>query len=278
MANYTVLVTGGAGYVGSHVVVELLNQGYTPVIIDNFSNSIKGKSSLILSAVMKEFSCYNIIFSSSATVYGPPDFLPIDETHHVGRGITNPYGKTKYFIEEILRDLTTADKNWNVVLLRYFNPVGSHKSGLIGENPQGIPQNLMPFVSQVAVGRRESVKVFGTDYDTPDGTGVRDYIHVLDLASGHVAAVNKASEGCGLKLYNLGSGKGYSVLDMIKAMEKASGKQIAYNLAGRREGDIASMYANATLAETELHWKAERGLDEMCEDLWRWQSSNPNGY
>ncbi|XP_063968259.1 UDP-glucose 4-epimerase-like [Lytechinus pictus] len=233
---------------------------------------------ICLLEVMKEFGCYNMIFSSSATVYGPPDYLPIDEKHHVGRGITNPYGKTKFFIEEILIDLAKAEKEWNIVILRYFNPVGSHKSGLIGENPQGIPNNLMPFVSQVAVGRRECVKVFGTDYDTPDGTGVRDYIHVLDLASGHVAAVNKALEGCGLKVYNLGSGKGYSVLDMVKAMGKACGKELPYELTGRRDGDIASVYANSALAESELHWKAERGLDEMCEDLWRWQSNNPTGY
>lgn len=346
MTKPIILVTGGAGYVGSHVVVDILAQGFTPIVVDNFSNSVKGSGpkpevvlrienitgaevlfyeadirnksalqeifrkhtithvihtaglkavgesismpldyyncnvggTLALVEVMKEFECYNMIFSSSATVYGPPDYLPIDEKHDVGRGITNPYGKTKYFIEEILRDVAIADNKWNMVILRYFNPVGAHKSGRIGENPQGTPQNLMPFVSQVAVGKRSCIKVFGTDYDTPDGTGVRDYIHVLDLASGHVAAISKASEGCGLKIYNLGSGIGYSVLEMIKAMEKACGKELKYELTGRREGDIASMYAKPELAESELKWKAVRGLDEMCEDLWRWQSNNPNGY
>ncbi|XP_072170286.1 UDP-glucose 4-epimerase-like isoform X2 [Diadema setosum] len=308
MAKPVVLVIGGAGYIGSHVIVEVVAKGYHPVVIDNFSNSVKGsgpkpqviqrletitgsqidfyevdmadKAGLqsVFDKVMKHNKCYNIIFSSSATVYGNPDYLPIDEKHSVGQGITNPYGRTKYFIEEILKDLSKAEKEWNVVLLRYFNPVGSHESGMIGENPQGVPNNLMPFVAQVAVGKRPCVKVFGTDYDTPDGTGVRDYIHVVDLATGHVAALKKLKEGCGLKVYNLSSGNFYSVLDMIKAMEKASGNKIAYEETERREGDVPAMYGNPALAEKELEWKATRDLDKMCEDLWRWQSQNPNGY
>ncbi|CAG5131334.1 unnamed protein product, partial [Candidula unifasciata] len=227
--------------------------------------------------VMKEFAVKNIIFSSSASIYGPPSYLPVDEDHPVGN-CTNAYGKTKFFIEEIIRDQCSADKTWKGILLRYFNPVGAHKSGKIGENPQGVPNNLMPFVSQVAVGRRDCLTVHGGDYDTPDGTGIRDYIHIVDLAKGHVAAINKLKTDCGCVVYNLGTGIGCSVLDMVKAFEKASGKKIAYTIAPRRPGDIATIFANAEKAEKELGWKASMGLDEMCEDLWRWQSNNPYGY
>ncbi|KAK3592080.1 hypothetical protein CHS0354_019336 [Potamilus streckersoni] len=334
-----ILVTGGAGYVGSHTVVELINAGYSVVVLDNLVNAsmesikrveeITGKSvpshsidlldrnaleglfkkykfsavmhfaglkavgescelpllyyktnlvgTINLLEVMKENGVYNMIFSSSATVYGAPVYLPLDENHPVG-GCTNPYGKTKYFIENMLIDLCKADNQWNIILLRYFNPVGSHISGKIGESPQGVPNNLMPYVAQVAVGKRKELTVYGEDYDTPDGTGVRDYIHVVDLALGHLAALKKLDEKCGCKIYNLGTGKGYSVLDMVKAFEKASGKPIPYKITARRLGDIASCYADASLAENELHWKAERSLDQMCEDLWRWQSMNPNGY
>ncbi|MEE6484411.1 hypothetical protein FKM82_013860 [Ascaphus truei] len=219
----------------------------------------------------------SLVFSSSATVYGDPDYLPIDENHPVG-GCTNPYGKTKYFIEEMIKDQCKAEGEWRSILLRYFNPIGAHVSGRIGEDPQGIPNNLMPYVSQVAVGRREYLNVFGNDYNTPDGTGVRDYIHIVDLAKGHIAALKKleTSEGC--KVYNLGTGTGYSVLQMVKAMEKASGKEVRYKIAARREGDIATCYADPALAAAELGWKAECGLDRMCEDLWRWQSKNPTGF
>jgi UDP-glucose 4-epimerase len=240
-----------------------------------YQNNLIGTMNLL--EVMKEFGVFNIVFSSSATVYGEPSYLPLDEKHPVG-GCTNPYGKTKYFIEEIMSDITKAEDDWNVVLLRYFNPVGSHKSGLIGEDPQGPPNNLMPYVAQVAVGRREKLSVFGDDYKTPDGTGVRDYIHVVDLALGHVAALKKLKENCGCKVYNLGTGVGYSVLDMVKAFEKASGRPIPYQIVGRRAGDVASVYAATELAAEELGWKAARGLEEMCEDLWRWQSMNPKGY
>lgn len=339
MASGSILVTGGAGYVGTHTVVELLDAGYDVVVMDNLVNAsmeslkrvneITGKvvptynvdlldkeglrgifqkhkiscvmhfaglkavgescqkpllyyktnvgGTINLLEVMKEFEVYNMIFSSSATVYGSPKYLPIDEKHPTG-GCTNAYGKTKFFIEEILKDICTAEKQWNVVLLRYFNPVGAHASGKIGEDPQGIPNNLMPFVSQVAVGRLKELTVYGNDYDTPDGTGVRDYIHVVDLAQGHVAALKCLETSCGCKVYNLGTGKGYSVLDMAKAFEKAAGKPIPYKIAGRRVGDIASCYADATLAEKELGWKAKLDLAKMCEDLWRWQSNNPNGF
>ncbi|XP_045157853.2 UDP-glucose 4-epimerase-like [Mercenaria mercenaria] len=339
MATGSILVTGGAGYVGTHTVVELLNSGYDVIVMDNLVNAsmeslkrvneITGKTvqtcavdllnkdglrdifkknkiycvmhfaglkavgescekpllyyktnvggTVNLLEVMKEFEVYNIIFSSSATVYGSPNYLPIDEKHPTG-GCTNAYGKTKYFIEEILKDICTAEKQWNVILLRYFNPVGSHASGKIGEDPQGIPNNLMPFISQVAVGRRKELTVYGTDYDTPDGTGVRDYIHVVDLAQGHVAALKHLEKGCGCKVYNLGTGKGYSVLDMAKAFEKASGKPIPYVTAGRRAGDIASCYSDASLAKQDLGWEAKLDLAKMCEDLWRWQSNNPNGF
>ncbi|XP_070555442.1 UDP-glucose 4-epimerase-like [Ptychodera flava] len=345
-AEKCILVTGGAGYIGSHVVIELLNIGYEPVVIDNFANSVRGTKgdqpeiikrieeitaksvkfyeidildkkalqdlftkhqffavihlaglkavgesteiplryyrvnvggTLNLLEVMKEHNVHNIVFSSSATVYGAPQYLPLDEKHPVG-ACTNPYGLSKYFIENILADLSKAEKDWNVILLRYFNPVGSHKSGLIGEDPQGVPNNLMPYVAQVAVGKRPQLSVFGDDYDTPDGTGVRDYIHVVDLASGHIAALKKLEENGGCKVYNLGTGKGYSVLEMVKGFEKASGKEIKYKVVPRREGDIGSCYADSSLAERELGWKAERGLDEMCEDLWRWQQQNPNGF
>lgn len=240
-----------------------------------YKNNVGGTCNLL--EVMKEFGVYNIIFSSSATVYGSPSYLPIDEKHPAG-GCTNAYGKTKYFIEEILKDICVAEKQWNVVLLRYFNPVGAHVSGKIGEDPQGIPNNLMPFIAQVAVGRRAELQVFGNDYDTPDGTGVRDYIHVVDLVQGHVAALKKIEEGCGCKVYNLGTGQGYSVIEMAKAFEKASGTPIPYKIAPRRAGDIASCYADASLAEKELGWKAKLDLSKMCEDIWRWQSQNPKGF
>uniref|UniRef100_A0A8D0FJ51 UDP-glucose 4-epimerase n=1 Tax=Strix occidentalis caurina TaxID=311401 RepID=A0A8D0FJ51_STROC len=340
-----ILVTGGAGYIGSHCVLELVEAGYVPVVIDNFHNAIQGADALpeslrrvqqivrqpILfqelditdeaalqelfskhhfSAVMhfaglkavgesvqkpleyyrvnltgtirlletmKTHGVRNIVFSSSATVYGDPKYLPLDENHPVG-GCTNPYGKSKYFIEEMIRDLCKAERDWNAVLLRYFNPIGAHESGMIGEDPQGIPNNLMPYVAQVAVGRREFLNVFGNDYTTDDGTGVRDYIHVVDLAKGHIAALKKLKENCGCKIYNLGTGTGYSVLQMVRAMEKASGREIKYKITGRREGDVASCYANPALAERELSWKAAFGLDKMCEDLWRWQLQNPTGF
>ncbi|XP_002737585.1 UDP-glucose 4-epimerase-like [Saccoglossus kowalevskii] len=344
--NKCILVTGGAGYIGSHTVVELVNAGYDPVVIDNCANAVRAsengrpgsikriekivdkkiiyydidllnkaalddlfaKHSFIavihfagLKAVgesieipieyykvnicgtlnliecMKKYQVSNLVFSSSATVYGTPQYLPIDENHTVG-SCTNPYGKSKYFIEEILRDVGKAEKDWNIILLRYFNPVGSHKSGLIGEDPQGTPNNLMPYVAQVAIGRRSQLSIFGGDYDTPDGTGVRDYIHVVDLALGHIAALKKVSTKCGLKVYNLGTGKGYSVLDMVRGMEKASGKKIPYKIVDRRDGDVGSCYAEVTLAQTELGWKSDRNLEEMCEDLWRWQTKNPKGF
>ncbi|XP_034269337.1 UDP-glucose 4-epimerase isoform X2 [Pantherophis guttatus] len=340
-----ILVTGGAGYIGSHCVLELVEAGYTPVVIDNFHNAIRGENmvpesiqrvmeivgkdipfqeldvlderalqqlfkkhhfsavihfaglkavgesvqmpleyykvnltgTIRLLETMKAHGVRNIVFSSSATVYGDPAYLPLDEKHPVG-SCTNPYGKSKYFIEEMIQDLCKAEPEWNAVLLRYFNPIGAHKSGKIGEDPQGIPNNLMPYVAQVAVGRREHLNIFGNDYDTVDGTGVRDYIHVTDLAKGHIAALQKLKENCGCKIYNLGTGVGYSVLQMVKAMEKASGKQINYKIVERREGDVASCYANPGLAERELGWKAIFGLDKMCEDLWRWQSQNPTGF
>ncbi|XP_066494931.1 UDP-glucose 4-epimerase isoform X2 [Tiliqua scincoides] len=340
-----ILVTGGAGYIGSHCVLELVEAGYTPVVIDNFHNAIRGGQSkpeslrrvqdivgkeilfqeldvlnepglqelfkkhrfsavlhfaglkavgesvqmpldyykvnltgtIRLLETMKVHGVRDIVFSSSATVYGDPIFLPLDESHPVG-SCTNPYGKSKYFIEEMIQDLCKAEPDWNAVLLRYFNPIGAHESGRIGEDPQGIPNNLMPYVAQVAVGRRECLNVFGSDYETVDGTGVRDYIHVVDLAKGHIAALKKLKEKCGCKIYNLGTGTGYSVLQMVKAMEKASGKKIRYKIVARREGDVASCYADPRLAEQELGWKADRGLDKMCEDLWRWQSQNPTGF
>eukprot|EP01137_Pigoraptor_chileana_P035548 Opistho-2@29744 len=334
-----VLVTGGAGFIGSHTVVELLESNYQVVIVDNLNNSCEesvrrvekitgkrvafynvdirekaplarifanhkvfavihfaglkavGESSkipieyyhnnitgtLILLEVMKEAGVKRLVFSSSATVYGVPQKLPLDEEHPLSA--TNPYGRTKLFIEEIIKDVIVSDKEWSAVLLRYFNPIGAHKSGTIGEDPKGLPNNLMPYVAQVAVGRLPELSVFGNDYDTKDGTGVRDYIHVVDLAQGHVAALAKfeaAPTGC--LVYNLGTGTGYSVLEMVAAMEKVSGKTIAYKIVPRRPVDVASVYADPVKASTELGWTAKRGLDEMCEDLWRWQQGNPNGF
>lgn len=334
-----ILVTGGAGYIGSHTVIELQNVGYEVVVCDNLCNSsrkslerveqITGKpvkfyladildhdamdeiftkesidsvihfaglkavgesvakpweyynnnitGTLVLVDVMKKHGVKNIIFSSSATVYGDPAFIPITEKCPKGN-CTNPYGWTKSMLEQILTDIQKADNEWNVVLLRYFNPIGAHKSGLIGENPNGTPNNLMPYVTQVAVGKRPELGVFGNDYDTHDGTGVRDYIHVVDLAKGHVAAVHKLEENAGLKVYNLGTGKGYSVLDIVKNFEAATGVKIPYVIKDRRPGDIATCYSNADLAKEELGWVAENGIKEMCEDSWRWQKMNPNGY
>lgn len=335
----SILVTGGAGYIGSHTVIELQNSGYDVVVCDNLCNSsrkslervekITGKpvkfyfadildhdamenifaneniecvihfaglkavgesvakpweyynnnitGTLVLVDVMKKHGCKNIIFSSSATVYGNPAFIPITEECPKGN-CTNPYGWTKSMLEQILTDIQKADNEWNVVLLRYFNPIGAHKSGLIGENPNGIPNNLMPYITQVAVGKRPELGVFGNDYDTHDGTGVRDYIHVVDLAKGHVCAIKKVEENCGLKTYNLGTGKGYSVLDIVKNFEEATGVKIPYSIKDRRPGDIATCYSSAALAEKELGWTAENGIKEMCEDSWRWQKMNPNGY
>ncbi len=334
-----ILVTGGAGYIGSHTVVELQEAGYEVVVCDNLSNSsekaldrvaqITGRpvkfyradildreamtaifreekidavihfaglkavgesvakpweyyhnnitGTLTLTGVMREAGCRNIIFSSSATVYGDPAFVPI--TEECPKGVcTNPYGWTKSMLEQILSDIQKADPAWNVILLRYFNPIGAHKSGLIGENPTGIPNNLMPYLTQVAVGKRQELGVFGNDYDTPDGTGVRDYIHVVDLAKGHVSALRKIEENCGLRIYNLGTGRGYSVLEVIRNFEEATGVHIPYSIKPRRPGDIASCYASAALAEKELGWRAENGIREMCEDSWRWQKMNPDGY
>ncbi len=334
-----VLVTGGAGYIGSHTCVELLENGYDVVVMDNLYNSnqkavdrieqITGKhvkfyctdmldregvdeifqkedidsvihfagykavgesvrkpleyyynniaGTLILCDVMRKYGVKNIIFSSSATVYGDPAFVPITEECPKGQ-ITNPYGQTKAMLEQILTDLHVSDAEWNVVLLRYFNPIGAHKSGLIGEDPKGIPNNLVPYIAQVAVGKLEKLGVFGNDYDTPDGTGVRDYIHVVDLARGHVKAMKKFQEEPQVRIYNLGTGKGYSVLDVLHAFEKACGKTLPYEIKPRRAGDIATCYADPAKAKRELGWEAEYGIEEMCQDTWRWQSGNPNGY
>ena len=334
-----VLVTGGAGFIGSHTVVELQNAGYDVVVVDNLANSsekslerveaITGKKvpfykvdildrdglnavfekenidscihfaglkavgesvqkpweyyqnniagTLTLVDVMRQHGVKNIIFSSSATVYGDPAQIPITEQCPKGQ-CTNPYGWTKSMLEQILSDIQKADNEWNVILLRYFNPIGAHKSGTIGENPNGIPNNLMPYITQVAVGKLKELGVFGNDYDTPDGTGVRDYIHVVDLALGHVKALKKIEENAGLKIYNLGTGHGYSVLDIVKNFEEATGVAIPYSIKERRPGDIATCYADASLAHEELGWDAQYGIKEMCEDSWRWQSSNPNGY
>ncbi len=239
-----------------------------------YDNNIAGTVTLL--NVMKEHGCKKIVFSSSATVYGKPASVPIREDFPLS--VTNPYGRTKLMIEKILGDVYTADNSWDIILLRYFNPIGAHESGLIGEDPDGIPNNLLPYVAKVAVGRLEKVNVFGDDYDTPDGTGVRDYIHVVDLAKGHVKAIEKIAQNPGLKVYNLGTGNGYSVLDIIHAFSKACGHEIPYVIAPRRAGDIDMCYADPQKAYEELNWKAEYNLDKMCEDTWRWQSQNPDGY
>ena len=334
-----ILVTGGAGYIGSHTCVNLLENNYEVVIVDNLYNSnekvvdritqITGKKpafynvdlldkealdsvfekekidavihfaglkavgesvekpieyyhnnitgTLHLVDCMRNHDVKNIIFSSSATVYGDPAFIPITEECPKGSP-TNPYGWTKWMLEQILTDLHTADNSWNVILLRYFNPIGAHKSGLIGEDPKGIPNNLVPYVAQVAVGKRECLGVFGDDYKTHDGTGVRDYVHVVDLADGHVKALEKIKENCGVKIYNLGTGKGSSVLDVVHAYEKACGKTLKYEIQPRRDGDIATCYSDCTKAKEEVGWVAEKGIEEMCADSWRWQKNNPNGY
>lgn len=336
----SILVTGGAGFIGSHTCVELLNAGYDIVIVDNLYNSneksldrvkeLTGKDfsfypydirdkenmrkvfenhkidacihfaglkavgescreplmyydnniggTLALCEVMAEYNCKKIVFSSSATVYGMNNISPLKEEMKTG-GTTNPYGTTKYMIEIILDDFHKADSDWGVTLLRYFNPIGAHKSGRIGENPNGIPNNLMPYITQVAIGKLPYLNVFGDDYDTHDGTGVRDYIHVVDLALGHVKAVEKIlKDEPKVNVYNLGTGNGYSVLDIVKAFEQASGQKIEYKIAPRRPGDLDVCYSDATKAFNELGWKAERDLLEMCEDSWRWQSNNPNGF
>jgi len=243
--------------------------------LEYYDNNIAG--TLVLLDVMRNNGCKNIIFSSSATVYGDPAFIPITEECPKGT-CTNPYGWTKSMLEQIMSDMQKADPEWNVVLLRYFNPIGAHKSGTMGENPNGIPNNLMPYITQVAVGKRAELGVFGDDYDTHDGTGVRDYIHVVDLAIGHVKAIKKLEENAGLSIYNLGTGTGYSVLDVVKNFEEASGVKIPYSIKPRRAGDIATCYADAAKAKEELGWTAQYGIKEMCEDSWRWQKNNPNGY
>ena len=333
----TILVTGGAGYIGSHTCVELINRGFEVIIVDNLANSseisidriaqitgVKPKfynadirdaemmdkifsenkidsvihfaglkavgesvripleyydnniyGTIVLVKAMAKHNVKKIVFSSSATVYGSPERLPIDEECRLST--TNPYGSTKLYLEGILQDVFVSDNEWKVILLRYFNPVGAHESGLIGEDPKGIPNNLTPYIAKVAAGKLEKVNVFGNDYDTPDGTGVRDYIHVVDLALGHVKAIEKINDS-GVYIYNLGTGNGYSVLDVIHAFEKACGHAIPYIIAPRRPGDIASCYARADKAEKELDWKATLGIDEMCSSLWNWQSKNPDGY
>lgn len=335
----SILVAGGAGYIGSHTCVELLKAGYEVVVVDNLYNSseeavkrvenITGKAvkfyevdlldkdklsqvfdqekiesvinfaglkavgesvrkpleyyhnnitgTLNLCDVMRSHGIKNIIFSSSATVYGDPAFVPITEECPKGQ-ITNPYGQTKGMLEQILTDLHVADPEWNVVLLRYFNPIGAHESGLIGEDPKGIPNNLVPYIAQVAIGKLEKLGVFGDDYPTHDGTGVRDYIHVVDLAVGHVKALKKLAPGSGVNIYNLGTGNGYSVLDVLHAYEKACGKALPYEIKPRRPGDIATCYCDASKAKNELGWVAEKGIEEMCADSWKWQSMNPDGY
>ena len=243
--------------------------------LEYFDNNITG--TLVLLDVMRKHNCKKIVFSSSATVYGMNNVSPLTEDMEVG-GVTNPYGRTKFMIECILKDLYVSDNSWSICLLRYFNPIGAHKSGTMGEDPNGIPNNLMPYITQVAIGKLDHLNVFGDDYDTPDGTGVRDYIHVVDLALGHIKAVEKVEGEDGLFIYNLGTGVGYSVLDVVKAFEKASGKKIPYVIGPRRDGDIATCDSDPSKARKELGWKAERGIEEMCEDSWRWQSQNPNGY
>ena len=285
-----ILVSGGAGYIGSHTCVELLAAGYDIVVADNYYNScpealarvkkIAGNNlacTLNILDVMRRHNCHNIIFSSSATVYGDPASVPIREDFPVG-GTTNPYGTTKVFTERILTDCCHADPELNVALLRYFNPIGAHPSGLIGEDPNGIPNNLVPYIAKVAVGKLEKVHVFGNDYPTPDGTGVRDYIHVVDLARGHVAAIKKLEEKPGLFICNLGTGHGYSVLDVIHAFSKACGKEIPYVIDPRRPGDIAECWCDPSKAKRELGWEAQYGIEEMCAHSWNWQSHNPDGY
>ncbi|MDD6058874.1 MAG: UDP-glucose 4-epimerase GalE [Ruminococcus sp.] len=335
----TILVTGGAGYIGSHTIIELIAAGHDVVVVDNLCNSSKaaidrvekitgasiqfyevdirdkealntildshaidacihfaglkavGESvthpheyydnnitgTLNLIGALRSHNIKNIIFSSSATVYGEPQMIPI--TEDCPKGIcTNPYGWTKWMIEQMLTDLHTADPTYNIVLLRYFNPIGAHESGLIGENPDGVPNNLMPYITQVAVGKRDKLHIFGNDYNTPDGTGVRDYIHVVDLARGHVKALEAIKRNCGVEVYNLGTGKGYSVLDIVKAFEKVNGVHIPYVIDPRRPGDIATCYSDPSKAWTELGWKAEYGIEEMCRDSWNWQRNNPEGY
>ncbi|WP_078378832.1 UDP-glucose 4-epimerase GalE [Sutcliffiella halmapala] len=333
-----ILVTGGAGYIGSHTCVELLNAGYEVIVLDNFLNSkyeaikrvqeITGKEvtfyeadllkieeiekvfnehsiesvihfaglkavgesvekplyyyhnnitgTLLLCEVMKKYGVKNIVFSSSATVYGMPVTVPISEEFPLSA--TNPYGRSKLMIEEILRDLYISDQEWSISLLRYFNPIGAHESGRIGEDPNGIPNNLMPYITQVAIGKLPQLQVFGNDYATIDGTGVRDYIHVVDLAKGHLKALEKTATSTGVHAFNLGTGKGCSVLEMVQAFEKASGKEIPYRIVDRRPGDIAECYAAPEKAMLELNWSAEKGLEEMCKDSWKWQNENPNGY
>lgn len=335
----SILVAGGAGFIGSHTCVELLDAGYDVVVVDNLYNAspealkrvekITGKTvtfyeadildrealnkifdahdieavihfagykavgesvqkpieyyhnnmtgTLVLCDVMRNHGVKNIVFSSSATVYGDPAQIPITESCPKGQP-TNPYGWTKSMLEQVLTDIHTSDPEWNVILLRYFNPIGAHKSGLIGEDPKGIPNNLVPYVAQVAVGKREALGVFGNDYDTPDGTGVRDYIHVVDLAAGHVKAIEKLRQNPGVEIYNLGTGNGYSVLQVVAAFEKACGHAIPYEIKPRREGDIATCYCDPEKAKNDLGWVAKYGIDEMCEDSWRWQSTNPDGY
>ncbi len=334
-----ILITGGAGYIGSHTAVELLNKNYNVIVYDNLSNSsrisidrveeITGKKisfyeadildkaklkevlvnekidvlihcaalksvgesvskpleyyhnnltgTLTTLEAMKEVGCKNLIFSSSATVYGNPKSVPITEDFPKGE-CTNPYGWSKSMMEQIMIDLQKSDSAWKIVLLRYFNPIGAHKSGKIGEDPQGIPNNLLPYIAQVAVGKLDYLRVFGDDYDTVDGTGVRDYIHVVDLAKGHVCAIDKLDSLDGVSIINLATGNGYSVLEVVKAFEEASGRKVPYKIVGRREGDIAKCFADATKAYKVLGWKAEYGIKEMCEDSWRWQKNNPNGY
>ena len=335
----SILVTGGAGYIGSHTSIELLQAGYDIVIVDNFCNSkpetlnrieeLTGKKpkfyevdildreglnkvfdennieavihfaglkavgesvekpieyyennisgTLVLCDVMRKHNVKKIVFSSSATVYGMNNKVPFSEDMPTASA-TNPYGSTKLFIEQILSDIYVSDNEWSVALLRYFNPIGAHESGRIGEDPNGIPNNLMPYITQVAVGKRKELSVFGNDYDTHDGTGVRDYIHVVDLAKGHLKAVGKVLSSNGVEAYNLGTGIGYSVLDVVNSFEKASGQKVPYKIVERRAGDIATCYADATKALRELGWKAEKNLDDMCRDSWRWQKNNPNGY